>query len=54
MPNNLETLLREIGVSIMVICENYEPAELSIHELTISCKPIKVISVSVAINGESD
>jgi len=48
---NLETLLNDIGVSIRVVCPEYKPTPLEIHDLTNACKPTKVISVNVRIDN---
>ena len=48
---NLETLLSNLGVRIRVVCPEYKPTPLKIHDLTSSCKPSKVISVNVHVKS---
>ena len=59
MPN-LATLLKDMGVTIHVICKDYDSVNFAgvdlgeIHILTTACKPIKVTSVSVEIASDNE
>ena len=39
--------LRNIGVDIQVVCHDYLPTPLMIHDLTSACNVRKVISVEI-------